>query len=169
MSRKPFMWNRNNPYQYADPSGYIWTLIDDDRALRAAIEKLLKKSETFNKSYQAAQQSELVFTIKVVPAADVRHTGLPGHENDGISRTQVVLDKNGDVGGAAVSIAAGLTGDNLLGGVGEEVFNAGRIGSDYAGFLSDFRTFDANTKNMAEVKGHAAQAKILAEVNAKKK
>ena len=27
MSMKPYMWNRNDPYQYNDPSGYFWESI----------------------------------------------------------------------------------------------------------------------------------------------
>jgi hypothetical protein len=56
----------------------------------------------------------------------------------------------------------------LLGAVGEEVFNAGRIASDPAGFLSDYDT-KTDKGNLAEERGHLAQAKILSEVHAKKK
>jgi hypothetical protein len=29
MSQKPYMWNRNNPYQYSDPTGYAATVTED--------------------------------------------------------------------------------------------------------------------------------------------
>jgi YD repeat-containing protein len=166
MSQKPFMWNRNNPYQYADPSGYIWTYID--AALKAEVETLSKKSETFSKSYKAAQDSELEFSMRVVPAADVSETRIPGYEHAGISETRVFNNKSGDVGGAQVNIADNLKGDTLQAGLAAEVFNAGRVGSDYAALLSDFNTPDGKG-NVAEKKGLEAQAKIMSEVKAKKK
>jgi hypothetical protein len=47
MTQKPFMWDRNNPYQYADPSGLVWEFIDP--ALLGTI-KTLSASETFKKA-----------------------------------------------------------------------------------------------------------------------
>jgi len=30
MTQKPYMWNRNNPYEYADPTGYDWGMLADN-------------------------------------------------------------------------------------------------------------------------------------------
>src|ERR1700733_3982011 len=94
-SQKPFIWNRNDSYDYSDPSGYRWAFVDP--SLVAIVNELLK-SATFRKSYQAAENSKTVFRMSVVPNANVRATIIPGKAESGIGHSSFYPDPKDPTG-----------------------------------------------------------------------
>ena len=164
-SQKPFMWNRNNPYAYADPSGYTWEFIDP--GLEATI-KTLSQSDTFKKSYEAAATSETKFTMRLVPNAEVQKTMIPGREQAGIAHTTLELTK--DHGGIVrddITIGSPATKNITLNAVASEVFNAGRVANEPDTFLKDLKTSDPTWGNLDEKKGAEGQRQIMSELQKK--
>jgi YD repeat-containing protein len=60
MSQKPFMWNRNNPYAYSDPSGYYWESI---KGISAEALYIAFSSPTFRDAWNAIAASERPFSL----------------------------------------------------------------------------------------------------------
>ncbi len=60
MTQKPYVWNRNNPVSYSDPSGYYWAYIDPQ--LTKTIERLMK-SKTFAERYKAIAADKHPFSM----------------------------------------------------------------------------------------------------------
>ncbi len=77
MSQKPFMWNRNNPYAYADPSGLSTVLVfnSETHTLRV-IGVSGTKDNGIDKTFHAANNV-------VNPTGDPMKPGSKGHMPDG--------------------------------------------------------------------------------------
>ena len=163
-SQQKYMWNRGNPAVYEDPSGYKWTFVDP--LLQAAIDRLQKGSETFSKSYQAAADSEASFTMRVVPAEDVRKTAVPHNEEKGTAHSQPEYDKQENLVSDTISIGAG-DARTLLWAVANEVFNAGRMATETAQFIKDQKPDGSTLGNPNETKGHDGAVKIWKEAGIK--
>jgi hypothetical protein len=81
MSQKPYMWNRNNPYAYADPSGYkieftgdIFDQLQGAALVNEAIDYLASKGDSAGAAFLKNIRDNESFTIK----ATVK---LGGNEN----------------------------------------------------------------------------------------
>jgi YD repeat-containing protein len=164
MTQKPFMWNRNNPYVYADPSGYVWTFRDS--ALRGTIETLLQGSETFRKSYAAAEKSKIKFSIGIKAGSDpVFKTVIPNHPA-GSGATVLTPGRDGNIHEDHIAIRASNDNENMLRAVAGEVFNAGRVATELAQVRKDANVNSAQWTNANEEKGAAGLERIMAELAA---
>jgi YD repeat-containing protein len=112
MSQKPYMWNRNNPYEYSDSSGYYWEYIDP--ALRGTVAYMMH-SPTFAARFQAIAKDKHPFRMQLFyPKKD------PGE----LGHTTPDFVKSGNsvkFYGAVIYIVAGMAPYNTQGGVGHEV------------------------------------------------
>jgi hypothetical protein len=166
MSQKPYMWDRNNPYSYHDPSGYIWTYIDP--ALTSIIDQLSRGSSTFRQAFTEAANSSTSFTIGFRPASDPAFTSqtVPGHPSGLSAATEATPDGRGGIASASISIAAPDDKTDMTAGVAGEVFNAGRIAADPAGFLKGHApNSDKTYGNRDEHVGDVGKNTILMELN----
>jgi hypothetical protein len=161
-SQQPYMWNRNDPYVYSDPSGYEWTYIDPSFA--GAISKL-SASKTFRDAFEIVAKSRIPVSMKGVPNnnSDVVHTVAPGRETGGEAATEPSTDTKGNLTGIKILIGLPNSGTEVLRSVAGEVFNSSRMVTDYKSVVRDFYTPDPKFGNAAEAKGAAGTDQIMKE------
>ncbi len=159
-TQRPYMWNRNNPYVYEDPSGYIWTYIDP--ALDGAIATLMQ-SKTFSQSFKAAAESKTTFKMSLVSKNDkeVTATVVKGAIGTGLS----IVQPSGESTISSDVIKIGANDRNtVLRSTAGEVYNAGRVATEPAQVINDSKKLDPSLDNVNEVKSKAGSDQIMHQI-----
>lgn len=145
MSQKPFMWNRNNPIAYADPTGYIsvgdvWNAVagDDINTLRSA---------------------DASVGSKVIAVADLATTVAAPEKGALESLGKVVLKvlakdaaDHAATAGMSALLKADLAGSKAIIGAGTEqtLRDAERLASQYGGEAKDWAKMQTTSQTLAD-------------------
>ena len=144
MSQKPYMWNRNNPYAYADPSGYkieftgdVFDQLQGEHLVNEAIDYLTSKGDSAGASFLKNIRDNQSFTIR----ATIK---LGGGENRVDQSTgQLYWDA-----ASGNKVGKGVQSPTLA--LLHEAAHAYRFVTDRAGLEADLQKSDAEYGNAEE-------------------
>jgi YD repeat-containing protein len=173
MSQKPFMWNRNSPLGYEDPSGYDWGSID--ASMSDAFNAWSQTTDGKKVFDDIASNHSITVNVVAVPLSQFAKDGEKGADGDVLFHTNAGDNRIGSVPGGGstfgtefnIRIAKGDSGRYQAITIGHEAFHVmdfSRRPNQSALWLNSGHVRGEQRENHEEERARLYENKISAEL-----